>query len=434
MDAGQDLPSDPERTKADSVEREPPPHLRLEAEVGPFPPDPSPVSGPNLLIHGENGAVLDELLDSWEGRVDLIYVDPPFHTGKTFRARTGRGEDSRNPRTWKTTEGFNDPGTDPSQYLAMLRRQLKRMHRLLSPTGSLYLHLDWRMSAYARVLLDEVFGARNLVNEIIWIYHGPSPNRSSFKRKHDTLLLYAKSPTYYFNADAVRIPYQPSTAATFSSSPRAGFGKIPDLARGKVPEDWWYFPVVARLHGERTGYPTQKPEALLERIVRASCPPSGTVADFFVGSGTTVAVADRLGRHWIGCDESPLAIETTYRRLALQGHRSNLQLWRANQAPTAGSLRPLVSEAALDGQRQVTLQGVEVVGGPPVEFPDDITLWEVESAPVDGVFRPRAQSVRGWRASDLRLSLTMEATDGPPWRARIRVVDGRGRSGMALLG
>jgi hypothetical protein len=307
------------------------------------------------------------------------------------------------------------------------------MHRLLSPTGSLYLHLDWRMSAYARVILDEVFGARNLVNEIIWIYHGPSPNRTSFKRKHDTLLLYAKSPAYYFDGDAVRVPYQASTVATFASSPRAGFGKVPDLDRGKVPEDWWYFPVVARLHGERTGYPTQKPESLLERIVRASCPAGGVVADLFVGSGTTVAVADRLGRHWIGCDESPLAIETTYRRLALQGPRSTLQRWRARQALSAGQLLPLVTEAETRGQRQLTLKGVEALDGPPVEFPDDITLWEVDPDPRDDVFRPRAQAARGWRSHDLGLSLTAGATDRPRPEVRIRVVDARGRSGIARI-
>lgn len=433
MDPRLDLPSSAQTTKAESVGQDPFAHLQLESEVGPPPADLSPARAPNLLLQGENEAVLDELLKTWEGRVDLIYVDPPFHTGKVFRARTGRGEDSRTPQTWKTAEGFNDRWTDPSQYLAMLRSRIERMHRLLSPTGSLYLHLDWRMSAYARIILDEVFEARNLVNEIVWIYHGPSPNRSSFKRKHDTLLLYAKSPAYYFDGDAVRVPYQPSTVATFASSPRAGFGKVPDLDRGKVPEDWWYFPVVARLHGERTGYPTQKPEALLERIVRASCPPGGMVADLFVGSGTTVAVADRLGRHWIGCDESPLAVETTYRRLVLQGPRAVLQRWRAHRAPSAGILLPLVSEAETGGGRQVTLEGVKAVDGPPVEFPDDVTLWEVETDPRDDVFRPRAQAARAWRSRDLALSLTMEAADRSGREARIRVVDALGRSGVARI-
>ena len=201
----------------------------------------------------------------------------------------------------------------------MLYPRLALMHRLLAPTGTLYLHLDWHADAYARLLLDEIFGAERLLNEIIWVYHGPSPIRSAFNRKHDIILAYTKSSAYTFNADAVREPYNPNTVKTFNSSPRAGFGKIPNLERGKVPEDWWYFPVVARLHGERTGYPTQKPEALLERIIRASSNPGDLTADFFCGSGTTPAVASRLGRRYLASDLTPRAIHTTQARLIALG-------------------------------------------------------------------------------------------------------------------
>src|SRR3989304_5403358 len=127
MNPRQALPSFPRPAKSKIRQQDSFAHLRLEAEVSPSPSDPSPVSTPNLLLQGENEAVLDALFQSWEERVDLIYVDPPFHTGKIFRARTGRGEDSRSPRTWKTTEGFNDRWTDPSQYLSMLRGRLERM-------------------------------------------------------------------------------------------------------------------------------------------------------------------------------------------------------------------------------------------------------------------------------------------------------------------
>jgi hypothetical protein len=189
------------------------------------------------------------------------------------------------------------------------------MHRLLAPTGTLYLHLDWHANAYARLLLDEIFGSERLLNEIVWCYHGPSPIRSAFNRKHDTLQVYTKSSEYTFNADAVRQPYDPSTVKTFASSPKAGFGKVPNLERGKVPEDWWYFPVVARLHTERTGYPTQKPEALLERIVLASSNPGDLVADFFCGSGTTAVATIRHQRRYIANDVTFRAVHTTRARL-----------------------------------------------------------------------------------------------------------------------
>ena len=269
----------------------------------------------NRLILGDNLAVMASLLPEYEGRVNLIYSDPPFFTNRKFPARIGRGEDSRKPEEWMMAEGYHDSWANLDAYLDFLYQRLALMYRLLSPNGTLYLHLDWHANSYARVLLDEIFGSQNLLNEIVWTYHGPSPIRSAFNRKHDTILVYVKSNDYTFNADAVREPYNPSTVQTFKASPKAGFGKIPDLERGKVPEDWWYFPVVARLHNERTGYPTQKPEGMLERIILASSNPGDLVADFFCGSGTLPTVAARLGRQFIASDIALHAVHTTRRRL-----------------------------------------------------------------------------------------------------------------------
>ncbi len=267
------------------------------------------------LLYGDNLAVMSALLEEYEGRIHLIYADPPFFTKKRFRARVGRGEDSRRPEEWQLAEGYTDQWADIDAYLDMLYPRLALMHRLLAPNGTLYLHLDWHADHYARLLLDEIFGAERLLNEIIWVYHGPSPIRSAFNRKHDTILAYTKSRQYTFNVDDVREPYNPNTVKTFQSSPKAGFGKTPDLKRGKVPEDWWYFPVVARLHNERTGYPTQKPQALLERIILASSNPGEIVADFFCGSGTTAATAANLGRRFIAADTQWRAVHTTRSRL-----------------------------------------------------------------------------------------------------------------------
>jgi len=270
--------------------------LQLEVETFPQGNDQTPGFA-GQLIRGDNLAVMAALMTDWEGKIDLMYADPPFLTGKAYAARIGRGEDSRLPSEWRTVDGYRDTWRDGAEYLDMLYPRLQLMHKLLSSSGTLYLHLDWHASAYARVLLDEIFGPNRLLNEIVWVYHGPSPIRTAFKRKHDTILVYTKSKQYTFNADAVRVQYNPATLKTFASSPKAGFGKVPNLERGKVPEDWWYFPVVARLHKERSGYPTQKPEALLERIILASSNEGDVVADFFCGSGITRSDGDTGSNH-----------------------------------------------------------------------------------------------------------------------------------------
>jgi DNA modification methylase len=269
----------------------------------------------NRLILGDNFSVISSLLPEYEGRINLIYIDPPFFTNRKYPARIGRGEDSRKPDQWELGEGYHDHWEALDAYLDFLYQRLAVMYRLLSPNGTLYLHLDWHADAYARLLLDEIFGADHLLNEIIWAYHGPSPIRRAFNRKHDTILAYVKGEDYIFNVDAIREPYNENTVKTFHASPKAGFGKVPNLERGKVPEDWWYFPVIARLHSERTGYPTQKPVALLERIILASSNPGDIVADFFCGSGTTPFVAVKHGRHYVACDEMFRAVHTTRGRL-----------------------------------------------------------------------------------------------------------------------
>ncbi len=268
------------------------------------------------LILGDNLPVMSALMPEYEGRMNLIYADPPFFTNRRYSTRIGRGEDSRKPENWVLAEGYQDSWDNLDAYLDFLYPRFVLMYRLLAPNGTLYLHLDWHANSYARILLDEIFGTAHLLNEVIWTYHGPSPIRRAFNRKHDTVLVYVKGSDYTFNVDAVREPYNPSTVQTFKASPKAGFGKVPNLEQGKVPEDWWYFPVVARLHNQRTGYPTQKPEGLLERIILASSRPGDVVADFFCGSGTAPAVAARLGRKFIASDITFRAVHTTRLRLS----------------------------------------------------------------------------------------------------------------------
>lgn len=343
------------------------------------------------LILGENLAVMSALLPEYEGRINLIYVDPPFFTNRQFSARVGRGEDSRKPDEWELAEGYHDHWEDLDSYLDFLYQRLAVIYRLLAPNGTLYLHLDWHADAYARLLLDELFGADHLLNEIIWTYHGPSPIKSAFNRKHDTILAYVKGKGYTFNADAVREPYNPNTVNTFRSSPKAGFGKIPDLERGKVPEDWWYFPVVARLHSERTGYPTQKPQALLERIILASSNPGDIVADFFCGSGTTPMVAARHGRCFIACDETYRAIHTTHSRLIgcqipfITQHDSTFDI----------SYSPVPRTTNIDRRN----------GSVVLESHLDIAFWEVDTAWDGKLFKSTGQAVRPVRSGDVPMEI-----------------------------
>ncbi len=278
---------------------------------------------PADLYLADNLGLMSLLLDRGS-RFELIYADPPFNSGKGYNARrapTDGGQFSKQVPAYADAQGHDD-------YLRWLEARLALMRDLLAPNGTLYVHLDWHYVHYVKVMLDRLFGRERFLNEIIWCYHGPSPITSAFKRKHDTILMYTRSKDYIFNADAVRVPYDPSTVATFASSQKAGFGKVPDLERGKVPEDWWYFPVVARLHNERVGYETQKPLALLERIIRASSNPRSMLADFFCGSGTTLVCAAMLDRTFVGCDSNPLAVSKTVMRLeGMKDREGEVRVW-----------------------------------------------------------------------------------------------------------
>jgi DNA modification methylase len=363
------------------------------------------------LILGDNLAVMAGLLPDYEGRIDLIYADPPFFTNRHYPSRVGRGEDSRKPKEWQLAEGYPDAWSSLEAYLDMLYPRLALMHRLLSSSGTLYLHLDWHADAYARLLLDEIFGSDRLLNEIIWVYHGPSPIRTAFNRKHDTLLVYTKSENYTFNVDAVRQPYNPVTVKTFASSPRAGFGKVPNLERGKVPEDWWYFPVVARLHNERTGYPTQKPEALLERIFLASSNPGDLVADFFCGSGTSAIVAARHRRHFIAVDGSWRAAHTAYTRLV-----------EAGTPPFSFQTEEQSAKISVSTGKSFTIQEENRVTIDQ-DLLANLDAWEIDPAWDGQIFRSAVQAVRPRKKGEISrtLSLPAHSSQAEPLARLVRI-------------
>jgi DNA modification methylase len=384
----------------------------------------------NALYLGDNLAVMAALLPTYEERIQLIYADPPFFTNRRYPARVGRGEDSRRPQEWQLAEGYPDYWPDLDAYLDMLYPRLQLMHRLLAPTGTLYLHLDWHADAYARVLMDEIFGPDRLLNQIAWVYHGPSPIRSAFNRKHDTILVYTKGKEYTFNVEAVREPYNPNTRKTFASSPRAGFGKVPDLERGKVPEDWWYFPVVARLHRERTGYPTQKPQALLERILLASSNPGDLVADFFCGSGTTPCVAARLGRIFMANDLTWRAVHTTRTRL-VELPSEPFATYCVKKEPNAGNASPDHPTPRPPDPRASPAPDLPNIrlSGRCLQLPEalraDLDYWEADPAWDGQVFHSAAQATRPRRGQLIpdRLYLPVVPA-GRPIAVRLVFVNG----------
>ena len=351
------------------------------------------------------------LLPEYEGKIDLIYADPPFYSNRRYQTRIGREEDSRQPQLWTLTEGYEDHWSDIEDYLNMLYPRLWLMHRLLASHGTLYLHLDWHADAYARVLLDEIFGQNRLLNEIVWVYHGPSPIRSAFKRKHDTILVYTKSDTYTFNVDDIRVPYDDKTVKTFKSSSKAGFGKTPDLERGKVPEDWWYFPVVARMHNERTGYPTQKPAALLDRIIKASSNPGDVVADFFCGSGTTMEVAAKLERCFIASDATWRAIHTSRSRLVRAAAPPFEILQRSDshteESPPSEDILSSFSTAVEDELVTFSATGDSDVVCLNPQFIDQVDYWEIDPAWNGEVFYSANQAVRPLRKGQVNTRLPM---------------------------
>ncbi len=266
----------------------------------------------NLVLHGDNAEITPRLpADAFQ----LIYLDPPFNTGgererKTLRTHSGAETGTRagfaGRRYSSEVTGVMSYLDTYTDYLAFLEPRLREARRLLCASGTLYLHLDYREAHYAKVLLDQVFGRDAFLNEIIWAYDFGGRSRRRWPAKHDTILVYVKTPDgYFFDQDAIeRIPYMAPGLVTPEKA-----------ARGKVPTDVWWHTIVATNGHEKTGYPTQKPEGVLRRIVSASSRPGDWVLDFFAGSGTTGAVAAALGRRFVLVDENPAAIEVIRTRL-----------------------------------------------------------------------------------------------------------------------
>jgi site-specific DNA-methyltransferase (adenine-specific) len=269
----------------------------------------------NTLYFGDNLGIL-KTLDSESAQ--LIYIDPPFNTGRTQTrgtTTTTRNEDSnrvgfkgqRYDIVKETVLSYDDEFED---FWSFLEPRLEEAWRLLNETGTLYLHLDYREAHYAKVLLDALFGRECFLNEIIWAYDYGGKSKNKWPSKHDTILVYVKNPAkYYFNSTEVdREPYMAPGLVTPEK-----------VELGKLPTDVWWHTIVSPTGKEKTGYPTQKPKGILRRVIQASSKPGDLVLDFFAGSGTTGAVAAELGRKFILIDQNPESIEVITSRLNADG-------------------------------------------------------------------------------------------------------------------
>lgn len=321
----------------------------------------------NMVIRGECVSAC-AYLKSKGIQVDLVYIDPPFASGADYAKKVYI---RRNPKVAETIaqaeqeldvdelkafeEKMYGDVWDKEKYLNWMYENLMAIKSIMSETASIYVHLDWHIGHYVKILLDEILGEDNLKNEIIWCYNGPgSPGMKQFNRKHDTIFWYSKSNTYNFYDQNIRIEHDEKTKENFKRG-LEGSGFVSenyDLdAKGKIPEDWWQFAIAGRFPVDgvkRVDYATEKPWALLERIIEASSENNMIVADFFGGSGVTAAVANKLGRRFIHCDIGLNSIQTTRDRLKADGAefdvleiKDGVQLYR-NPVQTMDKIKSLI--------------------------------------------------------------------------------------------
>ena len=391
----------------------------------------------NKLIWGDNLLVMGSLLEKFAGKIDLIYIDPPFATGADFSFTTAIGDSSMKVQKEQSIiedKAYRDTwGHGTSSYIIMLYDRLRNLHHLLSPQGTFYVHCDWRVNHLIRGILDDVFGIEGFVNEISWHYFGFKRKTSrNFPRKHDTILIYSKSSDYIWNVQYK--PHRREYIERFKKdkdgrryrddvNPTGGGSRT--IYLDEVPGDivdsvWDDIPPVNPIGSEKMDFPTQKPEALLSRIVQASSHEGSLVADFFCGSGTTLAVAEKLGRRWIGCDLGRWGVHVTRKRLlgienckpfeVLNLGKYERQYWqgatfgeRSGQPITERTLYeylafvlklygagPLPGMTHLHGKKGAALVHVGAVDAP-------VTIGEIDAAVDECVaLRQRELHVLGW--------------------------------------
>ena len=349
-----------------------------------------PFGGPGRFILSTIQAAEEELRRDYTEKIDLIYIDPPFGTGDGFSVKLpGIREKVKIP-------AYSD-NLDTASYLAMMRTVLTLCHDLLKDTGSIYVHIDYRMSARIRLMLDDIFGESCFQNEIIWAYKSGGRSIRHYSRKHDNILFYRKSAKAYFDISSVGVPRGPMKRNNMKRTVDEN-GKLCFSIRsgGKTytyyedtpvyPSDVWAD--IEHMHQrdpERTGYATQKPEALLRRIISASCPEGGLVADFFGGSGTTAAVAAKLNRRYITVDASPASLGIIRKRLLSAGRDASL----IKQSSTLRLSYPVLPEGDFEAEFSFSRDAFGTyVRLDSAESKFGLSFMAFGTTDSDGIFRP----------------------------------------------
>ncbi|WP_287130440.1 DNA methyltransferase [Candidatus Cyanaurora vandensis] len=378
------------------------------------------------LFQGDNLAVLvalarppwQEILDQ-AGGLKLIYLDPPFNRGTDVWGDQMMGETTFSALAYTDT-------WDPSAYLTMMAARLRLMHGLLAPDGSIYVHCDWRSSAPLRLLLDEIFGREHFQNEICWSYRTQGASRRRFARKHDTLFFYTKSDHWTFNTQTERSYMQHRYGFANRDFKQDETGR---QYRETLLRDVWETPALQSATRENLGYPTQKPEALLQRILECSSNPGDLVADFCCGSGTTLAVAQRLNRRWLGCDQSSWAIHTTRKRLSTLGANFTVYTCPATIPLTTHQVRlELGLSLGPDHTVQIHLQSLIITAQPPLflgHWSNWVDYWAVDfSTHPNQPGRVNWSSFRTRHQRDLNLTTPPHYYPGPgTYHIQVWVVD-----------
>ena len=299
----------------------------------------------NILARGDNGLFMCHLLQQRQmaGKVHLIYIDPPFFSKTDYGTEIKLKSDAMKTIPVMRQQAYHDTWENGMEdYLKMLTWRLFLMRDLLSEDGSIFVHLDWHASHYVKIIMDEIFGEKNFINEIIWQYKSGGVSKRHFARKHDSILFYAKSSKYYFEAHQEKSynrgykPYRFKGVKEY----RDEMGWYTMVNR----KDVWQLDMVGRTSAERTGYVTQKPEALIQRILESCTREGDLCADFFGGSGTMAAAAFKMGRRWISCDSGKLATINSHKRLIQAG--ASYSLYEMSKEPLeemGGTLRASVA-------------------------------------------------------------------------------------------